>query len=179
MASEDAHARIEAEGQVATHPGRSSRTKRWLVLGAVVLVIAAGVVFASSRGSSANSATAHGTFVISNGNYDVSNEFADPNYQSDGNGGCEGGSGYSDLNATTQVVVKDNVGKELTRTELGEGSDHGSQLSTSGTCIFHFRFTVPEGSPYYVVSVGRRGESKYTFKQLQTPGSIALIIGQN
>jgi hypothetical protein len=144
------------------------------VVVALVLVVAAVLVATRSH---SKQVTVTGTFAISNGTYDTTNEFAKPNFQSDGTGGCDGGSGFGDLNSITQVVVADNHGKELTRTELGSGVESGDSTSTSSTCTFTFSFKVKKGPSYYVVTVGHRGSSQYTFDQIQQPNAISLIIG--
>jgi hypothetical protein len=118
-----------------------------------------------------------GTFTISNKSYDPTNDFADPNFRGDDIGGCQGASGYDDLNSITQVVVTNSQAQEIARTELGSGSEDGDGTQKSDTCTFTFNFAVRKGSPYYVVSVGDRGSSQYTFDELKTPGVVGLIIG--
>ena len=117
-----------------------------------------------------------GEFVISNASYDIFNEFATPNF-TEGDNGCQGSSGYGDLNSDTAVVVTDDQNNVLARTTLGTGVMNGSPSSLSGTCVFTFNFNVTEGANQYVVSVGRRGSSTYTFNQLLQPDAVALIIG--
>lgn len=143
-----------------------------LVLVAVLVV--GGAIAYSVLGSRRPHQTVHGTFTISNASYDSSNEFEDPNYTG-GINGCEGDGGYGDLNSITQVVVKDDQGDEVARTELGEG--HESDDGIFSECKFKFQFDVTKGSKYFVVSVGHRGESKYTYEELSEPEAISLIIG--
>jgi hypothetical protein len=154
-------------------PHRSPRKLLALVIVVAILVVG-GVIAYSTIGSRKPHETVHGTFTISNGSYDPTNEFEDPNYTG-GVDGCEGDGGYGDLNSSTQVVVKDDHGEEVTRTELGTGHDTGDGLF--GGCKFDFTFDVTKGPKYFVVSVGHRGESKYTFEELSDPHAIELSIG--
>ena len=87
-------------------------------------------------------------------------------------GGCEGDGGYGDVNASTAVVVKNNAGTVLARTELGVGD--GGYIS----CKFNFSFKLTEGEDSYVLSVGHRGEIAYTWAEMQSPGAIALSLGE-
>lgn len=141
---------------------------------AVAVLVVAGAVAYATVGSRQPHETVHGTFTISNGSYDPTNEFEDPNYTM-GVDGCEGDSGYGDLNSLTQVVVKDDHGEEVARTQLGTGHDTGDTVF--GGCKFDFTFDVAKGPKYFVVSVGRRGESTYTYEELSEPGAVELSIG--
>lgn len=155
-------------------PHERQRRKRWIAVSAgVALVATLGTVaiLALTQVAEKQEMTVEGTFTISNESYDASNEFADPNYTDDGVAGCQGDSGYGDLNSITQVVVTDDHGREVARTQLGSGND------SSGSCVFTFQFDVQEGPEYFVVSVGDRGSSQYTFDELKEPGAVALIIG--
>lgn len=100
------------------------------------------------------------------GTFDV----IDSDYYSYADGAfCEGDGGYGDINGTTQVVVTSGSGDNLTRTELGSGSVDG------GRCSYAFSFEVTEGEEIYVVAVGDRGESTYTFDELKE--GLALSLG--
>lgn len=83
-----------------------------------------------------------------------------------------GRGGYGDINPTTQVVIKGATGNEVNRTQLGDGVK-----TDDYACVFTFHFDLTEGERYYVVSVGHRGESQYTFDQLSKPGAINLSLG--
>jgi hypothetical protein len=173
--SESAPQPSAAETPFETEQTADSGPPRWLFIGGGVVVLAVVIVavLAFAGGSNSKGLPVHGTFTISNLNYDATNEFADPNFQSDGSGGCEGNGGYQDLNSIEQVVVTDNNGKEVARTELGSGKERHDE------CVFDFTFDVKKGPKYYVVTIGHRGSSQYTYEQLQKPGAVALIIGTN
>ena len=100
------------------------------------------------------------------GTFDVvdSDEYA---YESDGSY-CEGEGGYGDINGSTQVVVTNGDGDSITRTELGAGTVDGV------SCHFEFSFEVTEGEEMYVVAVGDRGESTYTFDELKEGLALSL-----
>ena len=115
--------------------------------------------------------TVHGEFVLHDSSYDPLNEFSTPDITESDGGGCEGDGGYGDINSSTQVVVTDQSGKEVARTSLGEGS--GSEP----TCTFNFSFPLTEGSTQYVVAVGHRGQTNYTWSQIKQPGAIELSLG--
>lgn len=86
---------------------------------------------------------------------------------------CEGTGGYSDLNASTSVVVQNDAGEILARTSLGSGAYDWK----SGSCEFTFSVELTEGEETYLVSVGRRGAIAYDWDDLVTPGRVALTIG--
>lgn len=179
--SESSEAAIASEPDAATErsaeAARAGGLRPWVIASICGIVVVGILVAVLVAGSHSKQVTVKGTFAISNGSYDATNEFATANFQSDGSGGCEGNSGYGDLNSITQVVVADNHGKELTRTELGSGEQSGDSTSTTATCTFTFTFKVKKGPSYYVVSVGHRGSSQYTFDQIQEPDAVALVIG--
>jgi FHA domain len=164
---------VATDGQAQPMTAAPSRRRpRWMVpVGALLVALGVVMVVVVMSRSHPEEATVTGTFDISNGSYDPTNEFESPNFTTDGAGGCEGNSGYGDLNSITQVVVTDDHAKEVARTELGQGR------ASARDCVFTFTFKVKEGPKYYVVTVGRRGSSQYTFAQLQQPDSISLIIG--
>lgn len=109
--------------------------------------------------------TVKGTFTL----YDLSPSYYFPSI-TQGVLGCEGSGGYGDIGPGTQVVLKDNTGAELVRTELGPGVGGASV----GTCRFEFSFSVTEGADSYILSVGRRGETAYTFATLIEGPTITL-----
>jgi hypothetical protein len=88
-------------------------------------------------------------------------------YESDGSY-CEGEGGYGDINASTQVVVTNGDGDSITRTELGPGVVDGL------SCKYEFSFEVTEGEDMYVVAVGDRGETTYTFDELKEGPALSL-----
>lgn len=87
-------------------------------------------------------------------------------------GSCQGDGGYGDLNASTTVVVKNNSGDILARTELGSGTGDGVI-----SCTFTFEFDLTEGEDQYVLLVGDRGEISYSWDEISRRGAVALTIG--
>ncbi|GCB00964.1 hypothetical protein NCCNTM_45980 [Mycolicibacterium sp. NCC-Tsukiji] len=83
---------------------------------------------------------------------------------------CSGSGGYSDIDQGTQVTVKNGKGDVLATTTLGAGS--GGRY----VCTFPFSFQITEGEDRYVVSVSRRGEMSYSFKDLKADG-VSLQLG--
>lgn len=83
---------------------------------------------------------------------------------------CSGSGGYGDIDAGTQVTVKNGKGDTLTTTFLEAGS--GGRF----LCTFPFSFDITEGEDRYVVSVSRRGEMSYSFADLKANG-VALVLG--
>lgn len=83
---------------------------------------------------------------------------------------CAGVGPYSDIQAGTQVFVKNKQGDILTTSELLPGTGNRYQ------CTFNFSFEITEGEDHYIVSVGRRGELSYTFTELKNRG-VVLGIG--
>jgi hypothetical protein len=77
---------------------------------------------------------------------------------------CDGADGYSDIKASTPVVVTNDKGDVLATTSLGPGQGDAAQ------CTFTFEFPATEGQERYVVSVGRRGAFTYSFGQLSSKG---------
>lgn len=104
-------------------------------------------------------ATVKGTFEVVD-----SDEYA---YYDDGDG-CEGDGGYGDINSSTQVIVRNTSGDELARTELGPGEVDGI------SCRFSFSFELTDGEETYVLSVGDRGESTYTFDEILLGPALSL-----
>ena len=68
--------------------------------------------------------------------------------------GCEGQGGYSDIDAGTQVVVRDGSGEILGSTNLGPG-----EVEDGVACIYEFLVIgVPDDRKQYVLEIGRRGQ---------------------
>lgn len=68
--------------------------------------------------------------------------------------GCEGQGGYSDIDAGTQVVVRDGSGEILGSTNLGPG-----EVEDGVACIYEFLIIgVPDDRKQYVLEIGRRGQ---------------------
>jgi hypothetical protein len=77
---------------------------------------------------------------------------------------CDGADGYSDIKASTPVVVTNDKGDVLATTSLGPGQGDAAQ------CTFTFEFPATEGQEHYVVSLGRRGAFTYSFGRLASQG---------
>jgi hypothetical protein len=80
--------------------------------------------------------------------------------------------GYGDINASTQVVVRNSSGDELARTSLGPG-----EIGLLNGCEFSFTLSLTEGESIYITEVGDRGEVSYTWDEISQPGAIALTLG--
>ena len=87
-------------------------------------------------------------------------------------GPCQGEGGYGDLNSSTQVVVSNPDGDELTRAQLGPG-----ETTSIVTCQFEFTVELTEGEETYIFEVGDRGELSYSWDEVTTPGIVAFTIG--
>lgn len=100
-----------------------------------------------------------GTFVLTGGgpNAEISSIASDAT-------SCHGVEGYSDIDRSTAVIVRNGSGAILGTTVLGDG--HGDDRA----CTFSFTFPITEGQDRYVVSVSHRGEFIYTYDQLANQG---------
>jgi len=140
--------------QGGSSPGLPQKTKKnnkaLMVLGAIVLIV---VIFFAVQSSKTENKTIKGTFTLFSG---------DLSY------GCEGSGGYSDIGSSTSVVLKGKDGKEYDRTTLGIGVYSGAH------CTWSFNLKAEMGQDYYLVSVGRRGEMKHTWIELD---SISVSLG--
>lgn len=105
--------------------------------------------------------------VTVTGTFDVSD--VDEYYSARDGAACEGEGGYGDINANTQVILTDGAGDVITRTELGPGEIQDY------SCHYEYSFEVTEGEDLYVVAVGDRGESSYSFDDLKA--GLALSLG--
>lgn len=97
---------------------------------------------------------------------------------------CAGGAGgYGDIGPGTDVVVKDNANNIIGKAQLGDGPSvpmsKAVNQSGVGGCIWSTTVKgVPTGKDFYQVSVGRRGTSTYTSKDLDaSKWSIDLKLG--
>lgn len=81
---------------------------------------------------------------------------------------CEGEGGYGDINSSTQVVLSNSTGDIITRSNLGPG------LIDSRMCVYSFELEVTEGEDSYVLAVGDRGESTYSFDDLKSGVDLSL-----
>lgn len=90
-----------------------------------------------------------------------------------------GGGRLKDLDAGTQVTIKDQAGSVLGVTQFGKGhfERHGG-MSKGGSCTFSFTAKDLPKRAFYEVSVQGRGSTTYSFEDLQTrQWRIGLQIG--
>ena len=87
-------------------------------------------------------------------------------------GGCQGTSGYDDVEPGLQVTVSDQSG-----TVIGNGAlDTGE--AQEGGCVFRFEVNNIPVASFYKVAVGRRGEISYSLDQMkQASWSVELSLG--
>jgi len=90
---------------------------------------------------------------------------------SEGDECFSGDGGYGDITTTTPVLLTNIQGDVLHRTELGVG------VAAAGSCTYEFTLPVTEGEDGYVVAIGDRGESTYTFEEIQTASSLHFTLG--
>jgi hypothetical protein len=147
---------IAAEG-AATKP----RRKRKAFVVVALLAVAAGLgtfLFIKSRPQETR---VSGTFAL-----------IDETRSLDEN--CNTSGGYSDINSSTQVVLRNKDGVELDRTDLGIFVIPLVEGGGRRRCTWSFFLDVKDGEPYYILSVGRRGEMSYTFEELKNGVSLSL-----
>jgi len=85
---------------------------------------------------------------------------------------CTGTGGYSDIQAGTEVVVKDQAGKVLATASLGDGR------VDSGTCVFDFSVSHLPDADFYQVEVSHRGNVTYSKADLEkTNWTIGVELG--
>lgn len=89
---------------------------------------------------------------------------------------CAGRGGYDDIQEGMEVVVSSD-GTTLAVGRFSAGV-HGDVTLAYEECQFTFEVAVPEGSDFYTVKLGRRGERTYTWDELTTPGNLAFEIGR-
>jgi hypothetical protein len=85
---------------------------------------------------------------------------------------CFPDGGYGDINSATQVIMRNNDGDELARTNLGSG-----EIGMFKGCTFTFELTLTEGESIYILNVGKRGEISYTWDEVTEPKAIELSLG--
>ncbi len=103
--------------------------------------------------------TISGTFAVI--------DFDEYLYADDGDS-CQGEGGYGDINSSTQVVLSNTTGDIITRSNLGPGVIQDSM------CTYSFELEVTEGEESYVLAVGDRGESTYSFEDLKAGVDLSL-----
>jgi hypothetical protein len=87
--------------------------------------------------------------------------------------GCEGTSGYDDIDQGTQVTVTDGGGKTLGVGALGIGR------SESEICTFEFSIPNVADADFYKIEVSHRGELSYSKQELAAKGwRVEVALGQ-
>lgn len=87
---------------------------------------------------------------------------------------CQGYTGYTDIAAGTPVTVADQTGQTIAVGHLDTGAVQGG-AERATACQFTFRIDVPDGKPFYQVTVSHRGTQNYTATQAKQ--GIALTLG--
>jgi hypothetical protein len=134
------------QAKPSTTGGRPRRARliSALVVLALVVVAAGGLVWSRSRGSTdagPAEVTIRGTIILTNAATLQAN--------------CIGQGGYSDLRAGAPVVLSNRSGDTLSRTQLQRGQPDYDD----GICSYPFAFTaVPTDQAQYVVEVAHRGK---------------------
>lgn len=89
--------------------------------------------------------------------------------------------GFDDIRAGTQVFLSDDAGETLVIGELEAGvfvgvrEGHDSFLEGPWPCSFAFTLEgIPNIDGFYTLTVGQRGDLKYSRSQLDEPLSLAL-----
>lgn len=88
--------------------------------------------------------------------------------------GCQGGEGYSDIHAGTQVTITDPAGVVLAIGQLGPGLP----IVVDGfrSCVFRFTaISAPSGKGIYGIEVSHRGVMR--FEEARLAGDIELTLG--
>lgn len=140
------------------------KSRKRIVIGVVVLVALLGVVaalVAFSANKKSDSKVVSVTFELRADYESLTTE-------------CETSGGYGDINSSTQVVIKSKTGEEIDRSNLGVGLFIKATSNSRRKCIWIAFLTVPKKDDYYVVSVGKRGESNFTWDELD---KIQLTLG--
>ncbi len=162
-------ARLADPASSAGVPRPSGRGRGFLFLSLAVaagIVIAGAVFFVLQSGSLVPKHTIQGTFVLR----DTSGSTF-PSIETVGTG-CQGKGGYSDIGPGMPVTVKDESGKLLGATSLGEGG------GSSTSCTFTFTITGVGDAQIYSVEGGRRGAVSYPRADLEANGwKVGLTLG--
>jgi hypothetical protein len=138
---------------------------------AAVMVVAGVLVLGACGGASSEASDAtteparmlSGTFTLSD-----SSGIFHPTGAKD----CVGKGGYDDVEPGMRVLVADGEGRPLATGQLGTGiyKVHPT-FPNIGDCVFPI--VVPTPLPrvdFYTVSIGRRGESTYSYAELEAEG---------
>jgi hypothetical protein len=85
---------------------------------------------------------------------------------------CDDTASYPDVEAGTQVVVKNSAGAVIATASLGAG--HAQDAITPGVCRFPFDVKVPGGLPRYGIEIGRRGTVWYSAAEMRNGPKLTL-----
>jgi hypothetical protein len=141
-------------------------------LGLVVfLVLGLGVYAAtSSVGDKATPTTTTQERHVITGTFLLSGSEGE-DFFADGSG-CQGTSGYDDVEPGLQVTISDQSG-----TVIGNGALDSGEVQEAG-CMFRFEVNNIPVASFYKVAVGRRGEISYSIDQMkQMSWSVELSLG--
>ena len=139
--------------------GRFSRTVGIAVVTAILLAVAAFVVFAGSE------------HHIVTGDLSLTDSSSFSNLSSGDS--CEGTGGFSDINAGRQVIIEDQTGQTLSTSQFSDGTYDGV------SCVFNFEFTgIPKATFYRVHQSGDRGVLQYSYDDMvKSNWTVHLTLG--
>jgi hypothetical protein len=87
--------------------------------------------------------------------------------------GCEGTSGYDDIDEGTQVTISDGRDKTIGVGSLGIGR------SDSSSCMFEFFVPDVPDADFYEVEIAHRGKLSYSKEELASKGwRVEVALGQ-
>jgi hypothetical protein len=144
----------------------------WIISGVSMLVALGAILFGLGIFTTGGPSPLHraGTFALTGSITLNGVEFQD--WLPEGNAGCEGTGGYSDMTAGTAVVVADSTGKTVATGSLGTGQ---VQIDM---CMLPISVpNVPGGLSEYVVTVSHRGSQVVPGAQANQP--LQLTLGGN
>ena len=147
-------------------PGAARQSRRrWLIVGAVVALIAVAAMLIATVQSGPPASALHkisGGLTLTV----VSAEIFT---------GCDGMGGYRDISRGAGVTVKDGDGKIVGSGSLGEGVRGSSQYAGIFNCRFPFSVdNVPE-VPFYSLTVGQRAGITYSLADMKAKGWVVDV----
>ena len=87
---------------------------------------------------------------------------------------CNSSGGYSDISSSTQVILRSKDGVELDRSNLGIFVEPLKIGNGKRQCQWGRILKVKKGEEYYILSVGERGEFKFSYEELIDGVSLTL-----